>query len=40
MKKTIEARIMRVEYATYVNTLLIAAHIGIPIIVLWGLFYG
>lgn len=39
MKQTQSARIARIEYATYVNTLLIASHIGAAAIpLLWIIF--
>lgn len=31
-KSSLEKRLIRVEYASYVNAVLIASHIGIPLI--------
>jgi len=40
MKTTMAARMVRVEYATYINTILIATHIGIPLTALiWRIFF-
>ena len=40
MKFTNTARLARVEYATYINTILIATHIGIPLTALiWRIFF-
>lgn len=40
MKFTTQARLARVEYMTYINTVLISSQIGIPLITyLWGIFF-
>ena len=40
MNKKELTRLIRVEYATYLNTtIILATQVGIPLIVMWRVFY-